>query len=556
MDNEKPLELHNKYAYNKEDVPVYIDNADSGRKGYYCMGCRKEMQAVKSKTEDRASYFRHDAIAIKHEEKCAFSDEAYRHKLAIESLLISKRIRVPAVYKYPLDDSSPAILLQKARIIEAYTAKAGVSFYENDLGQVLWTQSKDIDEEDILFSPSVTCFDKQGTPILFVEIASNHKLSTDKLLQLLQIGINTVSVRIPRSSPEEIAEVFTHTRNTKWLYNYEEATTEYIPISTGHTEGVPDLDEQQRKLFRESIRCRKAHLNNVIRRIRKSVGSELYRRTESGIRTEISRVERDTDEFRNDIEEKTRRYREELSGGNGDVESDFIVEEEQIENNRRSLEGRYLKKRKEIEKTEGRILALNRELESKVSSISRDSGDTGHYTDERIRSIERKSGDIERRINSIMESGKYSRGRLESEIGRIRAAIERTKLDIDRVNRETESIPAEFNEREQAIADDYRRKEQDIEEAIERERTAGETIPEQFGIAGEKLRERFEQLHQSTYDAIERRDFDHSPYLSKGYQELLSGERLLHDYLKNQRTGTRITAIRKFIASNDFKNWS
>lgn len=553
MNDEKSLELQNKYAYNGEHVPIFIDDADSGRKGYYCMGCGKEMQAVKSKTEDRTSYFRHDATAVKSKAKCIFSDESYRHKLAIESLLISKRIKVPAVYKYSFNDDSPAILLQKPRVIEAYIAKAGVVFYENDLGNVLWTQSKEINKEDILFSPNVTFFDKEGIPILFVETVSTHKIQSDKLLRLLQLGIDTVSVCIPRSSPQDIAEVFTHTKNTKWLYNYEEASTEYITTTAGYTEGIRDFDEEQRKFFRESLRCRKAHLNNVIRRIRKYLESESHRNIEYGIRSEISKIERDTDELRNDIEEQARRYRIGLSEKKGEFKNESRNEENQIERQYRNLEERYLRKRKGLEEDEGRLFELIRSTNKQLKSNSESSKSGEQHTNTEVRRIEQETGDIERRINSVMDSGEYSRRRLESEIRRTREAIERIRLNINRIKRETESVPRKFNIHEQAIAEDYRRKEQNIEATIDRERATRETIPEKLRIAGEKLRERFEQLHQSTIEAIERRDFNYNPYLSKGYQELLSGERLLHNYLKNQGTGIRITAIRKFIASNDFK---
>ncbi|RZK15281.1 MAG: hypothetical protein EOO43_15300, partial [Flavobacterium sp.] len=50
----------NVYASNVQEKPIHISEAESGRKGYFCLGCKKEMQAVKAKKEKRMSYFRHD----------------------------------------------------------------------------------------------------------------------------------------------------------------------------------------------------------------------------------------------------------------------------------------------------------------------------------------------------------------------------------------------------------------------------------------------------------------------------------------------------------------
>lgn len=39
----------NEYAKNIKDEVVYIGDAISGRKGYWCLGCNEEMDAVKKK---------------------------------------------------------------------------------------------------------------------------------------------------------------------------------------------------------------------------------------------------------------------------------------------------------------------------------------------------------------------------------------------------------------------------------------------------------------------------------------------------------------------------
>jgi hypothetical protein len=50
-------EPENDWANDVKDNPIHISQAESGLKGYYCMGCNKEMQAVKMKNPKHQSYF-------------------------------------------------------------------------------------------------------------------------------------------------------------------------------------------------------------------------------------------------------------------------------------------------------------------------------------------------------------------------------------------------------------------------------------------------------------------------------------------------------------------
>ncbi len=76
----------NVYASNVEDKIIHISEARSGKKGYFCLGCSREMQAVKSKIENYRSYFRHDPKGVEPNRKCTYSDETHRHKLAKDIL--------------------------------------------------------------------------------------------------------------------------------------------------------------------------------------------------------------------------------------------------------------------------------------------------------------------------------------------------------------------------------------------------------------------------------------------------------------------------------------
>lgn len=71
-------EKENVNASNVKDEVIHISEAESGRKGYFCSGCKAEMQAVKP--TKRVSYFRHNPEDVKGE----FGDVANISSLFIE----------------------------------------------------------------------------------------------------------------------------------------------------------------------------------------------------------------------------------------------------------------------------------------------------------------------------------------------------------------------------------------------------------------------------------------------------------------------------------------
>lgn len=58
-------EKENVYATNVKDEVIHISEAESGRKVYFCLGCKAEMQAVISTKQ--VSYFRHNPEDVKGE---------------------------------------------------------------------------------------------------------------------------------------------------------------------------------------------------------------------------------------------------------------------------------------------------------------------------------------------------------------------------------------------------------------------------------------------------------------------------------------------------------
>lgn len=299
------IDNQNVYALNTKDETIHISEAESGRKGYFCLGCGRELQAVKQTKENRISYFRHDHNSLKGEGLCAYSDETYRHQLGKQILLNYKKVKVPAVYKYPPKNSVGLIanLISKEKYIEASFGKAELTFYEDDNGEIHYEKmSQDSTQKHQLIRPDITFFDNQSKPILLIELVATHKLTEEKKQRIKCLGIDCIQITIPKDSPEKIEKVFDSTKNTKWIYNYEQESREYIPTTLPGGEGVSLIDEDQRKLFEESYKCRVSQIGNLIRTIRRCLESEQYAGIVGNLESEISRVEGNSDAERKDIE--------------------------------------------------------------------------------------------------------------------------------------------------------------------------------------------------------------------------------------------------------------
>jgi len=291
--------IDNVYALNLQDEEVFIGNVERGRKGYFCMGCKREMQAVKPKIDRIRPYFRHDVKALIDGKKCTYSDETYRHKLAKEILQINKSIKVPAVYKYPPKgvEGWPN-LISESKVIEAFSVGIERYFYEDENGKISFGKNDESASKYLLLKPDVTFFDKNQNPILFIELVATHKVSEEKKIKISRLGIDTIQITIPKDSPESIGKALNSTNHTKWIYNYDQENTQYIPIPQSNTEGIQPIDEIQRKLFEESYKCRAAQIGNLISTIRKCLGSEYYAQIAGDFRSEISRTKENTERHR------------------------------------------------------------------------------------------------------------------------------------------------------------------------------------------------------------------------------------------------------------------
>lgn len=422
MENPNSKE-QNEYAKNVKGEHLFIMDAESGRKGYWCIGCDAEMEAVRRKKNLLyKSYFRHIAKDKKKGEiPCTFSNQDFRHNLAIDILQRTKRIKVPNLYKYAPDGKS-AKLIQEAKFIEAHSVKAELSFYEDDDGNVLFGKNLEIDNKNLLIRPDVTFFDIQGKPILLIEIVVSHKLNDEKKAKIRRLGIDTIQIIIPKDSPENIAQNFLVTKNTKWVFNHVEQNTNYFQLPSGNTEGISQIDELQMGLLRESIICRRNQISNLIRSITKCVESQLYKRVEFNIGQEIQRIEKATREHESRLEEIQREIEIEIS-------SEFRERREKLnERNRRfqsdkgDLETRYYSKRNLLRKEQE---VTDREIEFRYRVGK---------SEEEIRSEfefeERIVEEDERRIRSFIESDKSFERKFDDEERSIDEEFERLRSEI------------------------------------------------------------------------------------------------------------------------------
>lgn len=560
-----PDNSQNVYALNTKDETIHISEAESGRKGYFCLGCKRELQAVKQTKENRISYFRHDHNALKGEGLCTYSDETYRHKLAKQILLNYKKVKVPAVYKYPPKGSDGLIanLISKEKYIEASFGKAELSFYEDDNGVIHYeSESLNSNEKHLLIRPDITFFDNQSKPILLIELVVTHKLTDEKKLKIKRLGIDCIQITIPKDSPEEIEKVFETTKKTKWIYNYEQESREYIPTTIPSGEGVSFIDEEQRKLFEESYKCRISQIGNLIRTIKRCLESEQYNESVRDIESEISRVEGIADAERNDLERlrtdhelRIEALREGLRAKvnqqhEGRINS-IINERARLEAEEQQLQEFIRNEEKEFS---SRIEAHRNRIEEELSNQYPISVEEEQR---RYRSLEERykrkkseiigeEDEVERNIRETNESIK----RLESTIA------ENLREDSEK-EREIEIIERNIS-KESAIEKDLGYKIELAEKQIRR-------IEEEFTLNQHKeseriatdrreLKERFEFIRRQFINRVEGRNFEENEY-TRRYQELLEDLVKTDDYILAKRNYRQYEKAWRCFTSGSYKNW-
>lgn len=534
------LETQNDWAKDITDDPIHISNAISGLNDYYCLGCEKEMQAVKFKNPAFQSYFRHHAHNInKDNVECVFSSRVYRERLAEQILRRLKELKLPEVYKYPPKGfTGNPILLAEKTTIQAASVIAQLSFYEDENGEVKWGKNPEIEDRYLLIRPDVTFFDKEEKPILFVEFVITHKLPDDKKVKLKRLGINTVQIIIPKVPEEEIEKCLKSVTKVKWVYNEIESNTDYIPVLEGNSEGIPFIDEEQRKLFEESYSCRASQVSNLIRSINRGVESESYKRVEFQFEREISRIKDATKENRSRLDDLQGRVENELQA---ELESD----REKLRERRRklkeessNLESRYFKRRKEITEEQAdtnREIKLRYRIGESEEDIRREFGIEEEKIDYEQTIVSKQEGyiDIDTREESGFENNFEGR---KTELGKEFRELENEEQEKFRNFERTEQ--EEFNE---------------LKRRIEPENA--EHRAHQAEIENE-LRSEFERRYEQIADRINKRDVQSGDELSDRIKTILEIRGLLDNYDILQKTGERHRERLSIIKSGTWKEWN
>lgn len=499
--NLKSNESDNFWAENSKHEPIHISDAISGKKGYFCPRCDAELQAKKG--VERIHHYAHDPTDRKIKGKCDYSDETYRHKVAKEILQRILKIKVPSLIKLaPEGVEGIPMVIRAARTIEASSAKIQMSFYEDENGEIKW--GGNVCEKFLTFIPDVAFFDVKGDPILLIELVATNKISAEKYHKIACIGIDMVQVYIPPDfNSERIEDNFLHTINTKWIYSieYERTQYKYTPITTG-TRVSCDDEAQAGILDRsETYECKAAKIKALIRRIRNCMESEQFRAAQNELTTETSRAEGNIRKKQDDLRTWQRRIEEEILGELEGEESDLGRAEEEFREYSSGLEGRYLEKRKKLERETGELAIEEAKLEPDC----------------------------------------------QSEIDRVESEINFHLLEQSRTGSSIERIKAETGKEDDAI-------QKILDDIREGERRTGALEGEYFFI-GEDLRKKFTDEGDKSIGAIEAEDYRQSPRVAERIKEIVELRRLIIDYQNSESEHKRLRRAKEVIGNKSYKNW-
>lgn len=551
-------EIQNIYALDKDGNSIYIDDVISGRKGYYCRGCKREMEAVKSKLANRRSYFRHCTVDVEGVGKCTYSDETYRHALAKSMLQELKSVVGPAVYKYPPKGvKGNGYLLSQSKTIYADKVEIEIPFYEDENCEIHYGKNLDIDEKYLFIKPDVAFFDSSGKLILLIELVATHKIKDEKKLKIKRLGIDTIQINVPKASPEEIEESLKTTKHTKWIYNNEEANTTYIQPAESSATGISPIDVDQRRLFEETFNCRKVGINNLIRSIEKCLRTEYFRGIESGIGSEISRVEGNTETRRERLSIIQRECEKRLQG-------EHAEEINKTEERYRDLEERYLAKNGEIRRgieeqrdierenteTECRNNCIVRKKKIAIKTILQEQkkwderAEKNYSTESEIRELEdRERKEFE--FNERAEREYFKRTR------------EGIKNNIRELQEKGRTISQRFGELTRKEQDDFERQKRNERQEIIRIESEERGLSKSNAVYRERHGTEFESRRETIFREVKEGNSGKYGALSKEIQRYFNGISLLNDiselYTNKERQRIALKAIRYGMFKNGNK---
>lgn len=538
-DYDKKEQVDNVYAYNVKREVVFIKDVPSGRNGYYCMGCDHPMQAVKTKIANRKSFFRHDVTDVKIERKCTYSDVDYRQKFAKTVLQEIKRIKVPTLYKYPPKGfKGVKNLLAKSKYITAHTVRINMPFYEDQKGEIQYGKNEDGKDKYLLEKPDVSFFDIEGKPMLFIELVTTHKPNTEKIQNYRRLGIDTVQVLVPKSSREDIEEAFKITTHTKWLYNYEESSTEYIQSATSATEGISPIDKDQRRIFEETISCRSVRINNLIRSIKRCLESEHYRSVEDGLRSEISRVKRNTEGTEEQLRRVQDKRRAEIQQKYRGQESVLEEKERELRETSGNLETRYYNKKGELERAHREQQEINGGGSSKIKDID--------SAIEYKKSVLDRILEEQKKWNEVSNYFEENKEELRKEFGELKRTEQN---NIKRISERRKDLPERSKQLENIERDNFIRLRKSTENNLKEESKNFEIGRDKFRSDSQK---RFEQICREITEGKIRKNGRLTDTIEKGIKAI----RALDHIVEVRELYRRYQNAEMAFRNGSYKSWN
>ncbi|MCY2685866.1 hypothetical protein [Salinimicrobium sp. TH3] len=406
-----------------EGEDIYISRAESGRRGYTCIGCKRPLEAViQRKNPEHKSYFRH---IIDPREKqsfhCSFNSKKYLERV-VEKIIIDKgSILLPKVLKYPpLGSSHVPLLLREERVFNPSEIKAQQTFFLKERVEAKPSTEDSSQVKKKHIRPDVVFYGENGAPILFIEIIITHPIDDIKKAKLINLGIDTIQIDLPHGDKDELREIIEAGTNTKWVFNNEEFYTDYFSITGENRKEFPSINEQQRSFFQESSTCRRARIRELIQSIERCMETDKFLAIEKELGAEIVRIGELTTAAKSrlgkmETEQEAGLYSEFEPEENGlrEAEKGERAESERIEAEQKDLEARYTAKTEKL-----------REEESAIRRRERD-----------VFGAEDPMGELPRRINAV-----------SGDIDRLQGKSEKCKTEEDKISDEERRIDEQLAE--------------------------------------------------------------------------------------------------------------
>lgn len=528
---------------------------ESGRLDFNCVGCGKPMQAILRKIYGLKPYFRHDVQDVPVAQRCTFSNEQYRKKIALDTLQLEQQLFLPPLYKLPPKGSERlAIPILQRQLLQFSSMKRVQNVFQTPEGNIVFNNALLPEPNDFLLMADAVCYNEDGEPVLLILFSDGkrRKMDVGLMSALTQLRINTVMITPAKASPEEIYTGVLNGKNTKWLYHDDERQFDYFSLSEDLEGAIPAADVDQGQLFEETFECRKAEINNLIRAIDRCLGTEPYRAAAEHNRRIIGETEsalRGAQERRDEFEE---RHRE---GSNaihciefetiGARREQFKRTKGEFERTAQNLEKRYINKKRDLEQTSRTVESDIQAAQFQAIGRTKPIPTLRRELEQRI---ERAREHMDGLYNAELQSNNSQRRTVERAIASERTAVERIrsliKKEPERLERLLDDKAVQFDQLET-----------NARTAIERIQTDRANLPERFAGAAVELGAEFEELRNRTSAAAEARASEGTSGLSRRLKALMDGRRFFLVIEDAQSDLRQYRAAKEFLESPACEAW-